>query len=94
MVALITVAVVLVSAGLALWFGHHSLRSGGPSSSGVGNAFGGFDVFDPGQGRMKEDLDSKDTEGEMFAAPDEEDRPVRVDLRTGKIHIRKTPPPD
>ncbi|MDO9458023.1 hypothetical protein [Nocardioides sp.] len=90
MVALITIAAVLVLAGLAIWFGNHSLRNPGPSSSG-GNALGGFDVFDPGQGRGQEDLDSKETEGEMFAAPEDLDRPVRVDLRTNKIHLRKPP---
>jgi hypothetical protein len=90
-VVLFTVLGLLVLSGLAIWFGNHSLRNPGPTSSG-GNALGGFDVFDPGQGRMKEDLDSKETEGEMFAAPDDHDRPVRVDLHTGKIHIRKAPP--
>jgi hypothetical protein len=93
-VVLITVVAVLVSAGLAIWFGNHSLRSqDGSSSAGVGNAFGGFDVFDPGQGRMKDELDSKETEGEMFAAPEEDDRPIRVDLRSNTIHIRKPQPP-
>jgi hypothetical protein len=93
-VVIITVAAVLVLGGLAVWFGNHGLRNPGPSSSGVGNALGGFDVFDPGQGRMKEDLDSKETEGEMFAAPDaDDDRPVRVDLRAGTVHIRKPQPP-
>ena len=94
MVAVLTVAAVVVLGGLAIWFGNHSLRNPGPTSSG-GNALGGFDVFDPGQGRMKEDLDSKETEGEQFAAPDEHDRPVRVDLRAGTVHIRRPqgPPP-
>ena len=78
---------------LALWVGHRSLGAGGPSSAGGNALAGGFEVFDPGQGRMREELDSKETEGEMFAAPDDDDRPVRVDLRTNKIHIRKTPPP-
>ena len=88
----ITVAAVLVLGGLAVWFGNHSLRSGGPTSSG-GNALGGFDVFDPGQGRGQEDLDSKETEGAVFPAPTDDERPVRVDLRTGKVHIRKPLPP-
>ena len=92
-VVLITVAAVVVLGGLAVWFGHHSLRSDGPSSAGVGNALGGFDVFDPGQGRGQEDLDSKETEGSVFPAPTDDDRPVRVDLRSGKVHIRRTPPP-
>ena len=91
MVVLITVAAVLLLGGLAVWFGNHSLKSPGPSSG--GNALGGLDVFDPGRARMKEDLDSKETEGETFAAPDEHDRPVRVDLQTGKVHIRRSQPP-
>ena len=93
MVVLITVVAVLVSVGLAVWLGHRSLGASGSSSAGAGNAFGGFDVFDPGQGRMRDELDSKETEGEVFPAPDDDERPVRVDLRTGKIHIRKPPPP-
>lgn len=92
MVVLLTVAAVVVLTVVAIWFGHHSLRSGGPSSAGVGNALGGFDVFDPARARMKEDLDSKETEGSQFPADDEDERPVRVDLRTGKVHIRRTPP--
>ena len=92
MVTLFTVLGLVALIGVAVWFGNHSLRNHGPTSSG-GNAFGGFEVFDPGQGRMREELDSKETEGEMFAAPDDDDRPVRVDLHTNKIHIRKTPPP-
>jgi hypothetical protein len=91
-VVLFTFLGVVVLTGLAVWFGNYNLRNPGPTSSG-GNAFGGFDVFDPGQGRQKEDLDSKETESEMFAAPEDDDRPVRVDLHTGKIHIRRTPPP-
>lgn len=92
MVVLFSVLGVVLLTALAIWFGNHSLRNPGPTSSG-GNAFGGFEVFDPGQGRMREELDSKETEGEMFAAPDEEDRPVRVDLHTGRVHIRKPQPP-
>lgn len=88
-----TIAIVVVLGGLAVWFGHHSLSSGGPTSSG-GNALGGFDAFDPGRARMQEDLDSKETEGAQFPADDGDERPVRVDLHTGKVHIRKpTEPP-
>lgn len=88
-VALITVGVVVVLGVAAIWFGNHSLRSSGPSSSGVGNALGGFDVFDPGRARMQEDLDSKETEGSQFPADDGDERPVRVDLHSNKVHIRK-----
>ena len=94
-VVLITVAAVLVSAGLAIWFGNHSLRSqDGASSAGVGNAFGGFDVFDPARAQMQEDLDSKETEGSQFPVDDGDERAVRVDLHTNTVRIRKpTDPP-
>ncbi|WP_139981954.1 hypothetical protein [Nocardioides litoris] len=90
--ALVTVAALLVLSVVAVVVGHRGLGKSGPSSAGVGNAFGGFDVFDPARARMKEDLDSKETEGEAFPAPDDDDRPVRVDLQAGRIHIKKTPP--
>ena len=95
MVAVISVVAVVVVIGLmialALWLGHRTLGAGGTTSS-SGNAFGGFDVFDPGRARAQDDLDSKETEGEALPAPNDEDVPVRVDLRTGKVHIRKPPP--
>jgi hypothetical protein len=93
-VALIAVAAVLVLTAGAIWLGHHGLSSNdGPSSAGVGNAFGGFDVFDPARARMQEDLDSKETEGSQFPADDGDERPVRVDLHTNKVHIRKPADP-
>ncbi len=92
MVVVIAVALGLGLMVLAIWAGHHGLRNSGPTSAGVGNAFGGFDVFDPGQGRMKEELDSKEHTREQLPSPEDDDRPVRVDLHTGKIHIRKAPP--
>lgn len=79
---------------LAVWFGHRSLGSAGPTTSG-GNALGGFDVFDPGRARAQDDLDSKEHEGEALPAPNDEDLPVRVDLGSGTVRIRKpSPAPD
>ena len=89
MVVLVYVVVALALCVLAIWFGHHGLRNPGPSSG--GNALGGFDVFDPARARMKEDLDSKETEGSVFPSPGDDERPVRVDLQGGKVHIRKPP---
>ena len=92
MVVVIAVAVGLGLMLLAVWAGHNSLRNAGPSS-GMGNALGGgLDVFDPGQGRMKEELDSKEHTREQLPSPEDDERPVRVDLRAGTIHIRKPPP--
>ncbi len=89
----LSVAGGLLLAVLALWLGHRSLASGG-ASGGVGNALSaGFEAFDPGRARAQEDLDSKDHEGEALPTPNPEDVPVRVDLKTGKAHIRKVPPP-
>ncbi|MEO9324918.1 hypothetical protein ABFT23_15595 [Nocardioides sp. C4-1] len=93
MVVLYTVAGLVVLTALAVWFGNHSLRNQQGGTSSGGNALGGFDVFDPGRARMQEDLDSKETEGEMFAAPDDDEQKVRVDLKAGTIRIRKDVPP-
>ncbi len=80
-------AVLLV---LAVWAGHRSLAHPGPASSG-GNALGGFEVFDPARARGREDLDSKEHEGE--ALPDsDDDAPVRVDLRGGTVRVRRPSP--
>ena len=93
MVTVFTILGVVVLSGFAIWFGNHNLRNPGPTSSG-GNAFGGFEVFDPGQGRMREELDSKETEGSQFPVDDGDERAVRVDLHTNTVRIRKpTDPP-
>ncbi|WP_134767374.1 hypothetical protein [Nocardioides sp. 1609] len=82
----------LVLLFLALWVGHRSLGAGGPSSAGGNALAGGFEVFDPARARAREDLDSKETEGEALPAPNDEDVPVRVDLKSGKVHVRRQPP--
>ena len=40
----------------------------------------------------KDELDSKEHTREQLPSPEDDDRPVRVDLRAGTIHIRKPPP--
>ena len=44
-------------------------------------ALGNFiDVFDPARARADRDLDSREHQGEIIPSPDDDDRPVRVDL--------------
>ncbi|GAA5152651.1 hypothetical protein GCM10023340_33310 [Nocardioides marinquilinus] len=94
MVVVLTVVGGLLLVGLAIWVGNHSLRSGGPSA-GTGNALGGgFEVFDPARARGREDLESKENEGEALPSPEPGSQPMRVDLGSGTVHVRRPAPRD
>ena len=86
---------VLVGAGLLMlllvgWAGHRTLTSRGSHSSGTADALGNFiDVFDPSRARADRDLDSREHQGEIIPSPDDDDRPVRVDLDTGRARVRR-----
>jgi len=87
-------AAALVVGALVLWSGHRMLRNGGAPSSGASDALGSFiDVFDPARARADRDLDSREHQGEIIPSPDDDDRPVRVDLSTGRAHVRPRPKP-
>lgn len=91
MEALVTVLVVVVGLVLAVWAGSRMLRGGGPTSS--GNAFGGFDVFDPGRERAEHDLESQKHQAVVTPDADGDDRPMRLDTSTNSVQIRPPSPP-
>lgn len=90
--------IVFVLAGLALLAlvfaaGTHMLRHPDGHGSGAADALGNFiDVFDPARARADRDLDSREHQGEIIPSPDDDDRPVTVDLTRGTARIRRTPP--
>jgi hypothetical protein len=90
--ALALVAGVVVGLGVVVFAGTRMLRNHDGTSSGVGNAFGaGFDVFDPGASRSRADLEEKH-ELQLQADPGDGERPVRVDLHGGTVHIKRPKP--
>ncbi|XBB69864.1 hypothetical protein ABFU82_11300 [Nocardioides sp. WV_118_6] len=75
---------------LVILAGHRTLRSGGPTGSGVADGMGNFiDVFDPARARADRDLKSHDNQGAVTPNPDDDDRPVRVDLAKGVVRVKK-----
>jgi hypothetical protein len=75
---------------LVLVAGHRTLRHGGPTGSGIADGMGSFiDVFDPARARADRDLRSHDNQGTVTPNPDDDDRPVRVDLASGIAKVRR-----
>jgi hypothetical protein len=91
-----TTMVVFAGAGLALLVlvvlaGNRTMRRGGPTGGGMADGLGSFiDVFDPARARADRDLKSHDNQGTVTPNPDDDDRPVRVDLGKGVVRVRKT----
>lgn len=70
--------------------GNRVLRSDSPVSSGMADGLGNFiDVFDPARARADRDLKSHDNQGVVTPDPDDDDRPVRVDLDAGVAKVRR-----
>ncbi|GAA4103607.1 hypothetical protein ACFFOS_02890 [Nocardioides kongjuensis] len=89
-----TVAVLggggLVLLVLVVLAGDRTLRKGGPTGGGIADGMGSFiDVFDPARARADRDLRSHDNQGTVTPEPDEDDRPVRVDLASGVAKVRR-----
>ena len=86
---------VFVGAGLLLLVlvvvaGNRVLRSDNPVSSGMADGLGSFiDVFDPARARADRDLKSHDNQGVVTPNPDDDDRPVRVDLDRRVAKVRR-----
>jgi hypothetical protein len=91
-VIILTVAFGVVGLCVAVWAGGHVLRGAGPTSS--SNAFGGFDVFDPGLERSKRELQAQAQAHQTVVtpSPDDLDQPVSVNLRTNTARIRPPRP--
>ncbi|MDQ6522400.1 hypothetical protein RB608_02260 [Nocardioides sp. LHD-245] len=91
-----TTIAVFAGAGLALLVlvvlaGHRTLRQGAPTSGGMADGLGSFiDVFDPARARADRDLRSHDNQGTVTPDPHDDDRPVRVDLASGVVRVRRT----
>jgi hypothetical protein len=90
-----TTLAVFLGAGLALLLlvvlaGHRTLRRDRSASSRVADGLGNFiDVFDPARARADRDLMSHDHQGVVTPDPDEDDRPVQVDLGSGVAKVRR-----
>lgn len=90
-----TTVAVFTGAGLLLLVlvvvaGNRVLRSDNPVSSGMADGLGNFiDVFDPARARADRDLKSHDNQGVVTPNPDDDDRPVRVDLDSGIATVRR-----
>lgn len=75
----VVVAVLVIGLVVVVWSGNQMLRNPAPGAGTMGNAFGGFDVFDPGQGRAREELDRHEQQGPVTPTPDDdEDAPMRI----------------
>jgi len=85
------VAVVVVL-GLIIAACHKALRSSRRGvSSGIGDGLGNFiDVFDPGNARAARDLEEQDNVGHVVPSPDGDDPPYGVDLKAGRVTIRRS----
>ena len=71
--------------------GNRMLRDAKSPGTGSTNAFGAVvDVFDPARARADRDLDSHKNQATVIPSADGDDLPVRVDLRTGKVTVRRT----
>lgn len=80
----------LVVLALVIMAGHRILRSDNGVGSGFADGLGSFiDVFDPARARADGDLKSHNNQGAVIPNPDEDDRPVEVDLVKGTARIRK-----
>ena len=83
--AFLLIVGLLAVAGTALL--RSSRRRG---SSGVGDGLGSFiDVFDPGNARAARDLKEQDNVGHVVPSPDGDDPAYGVDLRAGRVTIRR-----
>ena len=76
---------------LVVFAGNRVLRSDSPVSSGMADGLGSFiDVFDPARARADRDLKSHENQGAVTPNPDDDDRPVRVDLDRGVAKVRRS----
>lgn len=81
----------LVLLALVVVAGNRVLRSDNPVSSGMADGLGSFiDVFDPARARADRDLKSHDNQGVVTPNPDDDDRPVRIDLDSGIARVRRS----
>ncbi|MGK2876468.1 MAG: hypothetical protein ACSLEW_12645 [Nocardioides sp.] len=75
---------------LVVWSGNASLKSGGPSATGTGNAFGSAaGIFDPGTARAMDEIKQWENTAAPLPLPDPDDLPMAIDLDSGVARIIK-----
>jgi hypothetical protein len=90
---LVFLGVGVAVVGLALWAGYRTMTGSRAGASGTADALGSFiDVFDPARARADRDLASRRHMGAVVPSPDDDEHPVRVDLRRGVALIRRPRP--
>lgn len=96
MTAIVVVAAVLV--GLAVMalivvVGNGMVRSGdGAARGGMTDGLGmAMNVFDPAQGRARQELEEQKHQGAVIPSPDGDDLPMRIDLASGRVKVRRDP---
>lgn len=96
MTVIVVVAAVLVGMAAAVVIvvlGNRMVRSNdgavrGGMTDGLGMA---LNVFDPAQGRARQELEEQKHQGAVIPSPDGDDRPMRVDLGSGRVTVRRDP---
>lgn len=79
----------VVVLALVVWAGTRMVRTS-EGGGGVGNGMGTFvDVFDPARARADDDLKSKEHQGEVAPRPEDDDRPLTVDLSSMQVRVRR-----
>ncbi len=82
------IGLAVVGVALAIWWGTRQLvpekMTGSIATSGIGVV---AEVFDPGAHRSRLELDAQKERVKVAPSPDDDDRPVLVDLqaRTAKV---------
>lgn len=79
----------LLLLGLVVWSGTRMVRTS-TGGGGIADGLGNFnEVFDPARARADQDLKSKEHQGEVIPLPEDEERPVTVDLGSMRARIRR-----
>lgn len=94
MTVVLVVAAVLAGiavAGLVVFVGTRMVRSSeGGARGGFADGLGmALDVFDPAHGRARQELEDQKHQGAIIPSPGEDDAPMRVDLTSGRVTIRR-----
>ncbi|MFT4082048.1 MAG: hypothetical protein QM638_05640 [Nocardioides sp.] len=89
LVVLGVVVALLSAAALVVVAGTRMVRSADGPRAGMGDALGmALDVFDPAAGRSRGELDEQKRRVVLTQTPDD-DRPMSVDLRQGRVRVRR-----
>jgi hypothetical protein len=90
----VTTVLVFSAAGavvlaLVVWAGTRMVRTS-TGGAGIADGLGNFnEVFDPARARADQDLKSKEHQGEVVPLPEDEDRPIAIDLISMRARIKR-----